>query len=1303
MKQYMLFILLLLSQFKATADNIQFETYTTADGLSQNTVTSIVQDQYGFLWFGTRDGLNRYDGVSFRSFRDTHVPGSGLDDNYIRKLTLGTDNTIWIGTTAGVFCYSYPLDRITQLQLPSMTDDPQQPPVECLETAENGDVWILTRNNIFVVRAGTDQAVLAFSSSDLLLTTIAHDNDRIYLSGSDGGLHYTDDEFATLNDVLDDDGNRMFKDDLVTCILPRQNGRLFLGMQRSGVAVIDPMSHGSRRLDLGVEASTDIFVRSILQNGEEELWIGTESGLFIYDLLSGECQHLKSSYYDDRALSDNAIYSIFKDSFGGIWVGSFFGGVNYLPADGKQIARYYPTGEKGSIKGKRVRDIRPDGKGCFWIGTEDAGLYHFNPKTGDFDFFEESRDFTNIHDLLIVGDKLWVSTFGQGIKVIDTATGRLKSYTAGDGFSNIDSDFIFSFLHTDDGKIYVGTVNTLQCYDSSSDRFEYVQGIGRGGFIRDLYVDSNGCMWVSAGMLGLYMRDPDSQDWHFFAHDPYDATSIPSNNISGIFEDSRHTLWLTTEGDGFCRYENGAFKTFNTSDGIPSDAVCTIVEDDRGYFWVSTFGGLALFDPVKEKVLDVFTQEDGLLSSQFNNKSGYKDETGRIWFGTINGLMSFSPQTLTKRRGKEEMQAYITDLYISDRHVSAGEDGSPLVKGIIGTESFSLSHRQNNITLRLVSPQYAHARSARIQYMMAGYDNDWRTLLSNGSQVSYPQLPPGRYEFLTKVSNADDSLRSMRIRVLPPWYRHWLAYVIYSFLLAAAFIVANKWVAENNNRKEAIRRHQYDVAKAKELYDSRISFYTNIAHEIRTPLTLINGPLEHLLNTDIPDDAKEDLRVMGKNSTRLLNLVNELLDFNKVEGQGLILDFIEADVSDLISKTVYRFSSEAKQSGKNIVLSLPEQPVIAVLDAEAVTKVFSNLLSNAMKYSDTMITVSLETSEHSLFLRVINDGATIPAENREKIFEPFFRADEHSQTIGSGIGLPYARSLARVHGGDIIVEDVKERTSFCVILPYQPSSAAPHLDTDNTNKDSKEKCRCILIVEDNTDMRAFEERILAPDYAILSACNGVDALEMLRSRNVDMVISDVMMPEMDGLELVNRIKGDMMLCHIPVVLLTAKTSTESKIEGANAGADLYVEKPFSPDYLKSVVSNFFVSRDRLAERIQKYPLSPIGNVSSSEADNELITKIHDIIMDNLQNPEFSVDDIARELAMSRSSFYRKIKGTLNMNPNEYLRLERLKEAARLIKERKYSLTEISYMVGFNSPSYFSKCFQKQFGIQPKDF
>ena len=791
-----------------------------------------------------------------------------------------------------------------------------------------------------------------------------------------------------------------------------------------------------------------------------------------------------------------------------------------------------------------------------------------------------------------------------------------------------------------------------------------------------------------------------------------------------VFEDSHRQVWLTTQGGGFCLFhpETETFTSYNLADGLPNDVVYQIVEDKEGLFWLTTNNGLVCFQPTTG-AMKVYTTSNGLLGDQFNYRSSFETEDGTIYLGSIDGFVAFNPKNFSENKSLPSI--VITDFLLFGKEVYVGEPGSPLEKSITFSDELVLQSNQNSFSFRVAALDFQAPRMSRIMYKLDGFDADWLTV-GESPIVTYSNLRYGNYTFRVKVSNSDGVWNeegiSLKVHILPPFYLSVWAYIVYALLIIGCSLYTVMYFKRRSNRKHRRQMEKFEQEKEREVYNAKIDFFTNVAHEIRTPLTLIKGPLENIiLKKQVDTETREDLNVMKQNTERLLNLTNQLLDFRKTERQGFRLNFTECNVTEILKETHKRFTSLAKQKGLDFVLQMPEKDFYAHINQEAFTKIISNLLNNGVKYAESYVHISLAVPDtdggNSFRICTVNDGVIIPDAMKEEIFKPFVRFNEQEDgkvTTGTGIGLALSRSLAELHQGTLTMGKGEENNTFCMTLPIVQDTTITlttevEAGTDKINEAPAEQAvekdnrPTVLVAEDNPDMLAFVVRQLSKDYTVLTATNGAEALRVLDGNYVNLMISDVVMPVMDGFELCKTIKSDLNYSHIPIILLTAKSNIQSKIEGMELGADAYIEKPFSVEYLQACASNLIQNREKLRQAFAESPFIAANTMALTKADEEFIKKLNEVIRVNYANPEFSMDDMADNLNMSRSNFYRKIKGVLDLSPNEFLRLERLKKAAQLLKEGENRVNEICYMVGFNSPSYFAKCFQKQFGVLPKDF
>lgn len=1317
------FFITIFCQAQSVEEHYYFKNLSIRNGLSQNTVNAILQDRKGFMWLGTKDGLNRYDGLSFRKFKHDAANPRSIGNSFITSLYEDFNGNIWVGTDAGVYIYYPEKEAFEEFDCQSLEKTRIERSVSMIAGDKQGRVWIAVEAQGMFCYDARQKLLRNYPLSEISSNIKCFTFDSggtLWLGFYGDGLYYSKDNLATVHPYgSPEDGKREFEGGVITKIVQGNYNCLYIGSVKEGVSELNLTSGQVRNLLAIDESGESIFCRDLLPYSDNELWIGTESGIYIYNLRTAQFIHLRASLYDSYSLSDNAIYALYKDREEGLWIGSYFGGVDYYPRQYTYFAKYYPKNIANSLHGKRVREFCRADDGTLWIGTEDGGLNHFNPKTKEFHFFEPSAGFTNIHGLCMDGSHLWVGTFSKGLRVIDTRTGVvLRTYTEGHTPHSLNDNSIFSICRTSAGEIYLGTLFGLLRYNRTQDNFDRIPELN-GKFVYDIKEDSYGNLWLATYANGAYCYDVSVRRWKNYVFDAEDEKSLPYDKVLSVFEDSYRQIWLTTQGGGFCLFhpDTETFTRYGLKDGLPNDVVYQIVEDDDRFLWLTTNNGLVRFDP-KTMEMKVFSTANGLPTNQLNYRSGFKDEAGNIYLGSINGFVAFDPRTFAENR--QVPAVAITDFLLFNKEVPVGETDSPLKSSITFSDKVVLTADQNSFSFRIAALSYQAPRMNKLMYKLEGFDEGWLTI-GESPLVTYSNLGYGDYVFKVKASNSDgvwnEQETSLHLSILPPFYLSGWAYCFYVLFFMGCLVCVIFYFKRRNYRKQHRQMEMLEQEKEREVYHAKIDFFTNVAHEIRTPLTLIKGPLENIiLKKEVDSETKEDLYIMKQNTERLLNLTNQLLDFRKTETRGFRLNFTECDVVAVLRETYLRFTSLAKQKGLDFILELPQECFMADVNQEALTKIISNLLNNGVKYASTYLRISLETDEKVFHIRTFNDGEMIPDTMKEEIFKPFVRLDKEDEvTTGTGIGLALSRSLAELHQGSLMMEKGEEVNCFCLTLPVNQDSTIT-LSAENVSQveenscgweqeetDTKEKKPMILVVEDNPDMLAFIRKQLTTEYSVLTAMNGIEALAVLDNHYVNLVVSDVMMPQMDGFELCKTIKSDLSYSHIPVVLLTAKTNIQSKIEGLELGADAYIEKPFSVEYLLANISSLIHNREKLRQTFAKSPFVAANTMALTKADEEFIWKLNDIIQANLHNPEFSMEDMADALKMSRSSFYRKIKGVLDLSPNEYLRLERLKQAAQLLKEGKSRVNEICYTVGFNSPSYFSKCFLKQFGVLPKDF
>lgn len=1311
MRKFFLFLFLLIFSINfIQAQEYYFKHFQVEEGLSNNTVLTSLQDDDGFMWFGTKDGLNRFDGYRFKTYRSTGNPIHSLGSNYIQSLH-EYKGVIWVGTDKGLYQYNKKTDEFTVLN-EAINDR-----INDIKHDKNGNIWFISGNILYKYSTVKKETKTFNPNKYFIVTSITQDaNGQIWASSLNKIYRYSEENLSFENiPITPPAGSANFR---ITVIYALDKNNVVIGTQDDGVLVYNIPNKTTSSLVFS--SKNPVYVRQFKKKGNDELWIASESGVYVYNLKTKVSVNLRKNYNDPYAISDNAAYSITIDKENGIWIGTYFGGINYHQKQYTQFKKYFPQKGQNSISGSAVREIHKDDKGDLWIGTEDAGLNRFNPKTQQFTSYlpngsKNSVSYYNIHALMPRKDKIWVGTFEHGLDVLDRNSGAvIKHYSANNPSSGLRSNFIFSFYKTKKDELIVITTMGLYLYNEQNDNFDTLKTFPETTHYTNYKEDRDGNLWAGSYRDGLFYYNPKTKKKEVFIYDYKNPNGISNNSINYIFEDSSNHLWFATEnGLNLFDKKSRTFKKFTTKNGFPSNVVYSILEDDAKNLWLTTSKGLVKFGP-DHKSIKIYTTANGLLSDQFNYASAFKDVNGDMYFGNLNGMISFNPKNFTKN--KYTPSIFITNLQINNKDIYANGDDSPIKQSISHIDELELNNNQSSFNLEFASLNYTAPELTEYWYKLENVNNEW-VYLERNNKVFFTELAPGDYVFKVKSLNSFGVWSKeieLKIRILPPFWASSYAYFFYFLLICGSFYYIIRYSQNltqiKNNRKI---KHLNDE-KEKEIYQAKIDFFTNVAHEIRTPLTLIKGPLEKLLVMDhqLPE-VPQNLSIMKKNTSRLLKLVNELLDFRKSEIGGLKLTFVEANISSMVRNFHLRFSQLIEEKEIEFELELGDKDIFAFVDKEAFKKVLSNLMNNAIKYSKDKVSISLFRDEKKLTLIVKNDGNLIPFHLKDKIFEPFFRVDNMDATSGTGIGLSLAHSLTQLHNGSLqLLQDAKLNV-FELVVPLrqeeefmfynEPENEANEAESETIETESKQEKPQLLIVEDNEDLLNFISTELSSIYTVLKADNGENALKIIHNENIQLVISDVSMPVMDGITLCKEIKANLETSHIPVILLTAKNSLKSQIDGLGSGADAYIAKPFSMDYLKVQANNLIENRKQIMNYYASSPLSHIKSIAHNKTDEKFLKKLDEEILKNITDSDLSVESLAEIMNMSRSTLYRKIKDISNLSPNELINIVRLKRAAELLLNENFKMYEIAEKVGYKSQTSFGRNFQKHFSMTPSEY
>lgn len=1298
------------------AQSYTFRHYQVENGLSYNSVICSLQDRKGFLWFGTKDGLNRFDGYTFKIFRNDPDNPKSIGNNFIHSLYEDKNENIWVGTLIGLYKYN-PLNESFDLVESTKNRD-----IRDIKLDRKGNIWYiagltLCRYNEKSKKLNTFEQRVYSGATSLTITA----NDEVWVSTTDGFIQKYNDKKNTFENYNVFINSKPTISSWIEKLHDTGKGFFFIGTSNQGIKTFDLNTLTYKDILVANPDQTPIYARDFITKDNTEYWIATESGLFIYNIKTGKYCNLRNKFNDPYSISDNAVYTLARDKEGGIWAGTYFGGVNYYPNQYTSFDKFFPQGGGNSLSGYAVREICNDKEGNIWIGTEDGGLNKLDHKTGVFEHFKPTGDktsisHTNIHGLLVVDDELWIGTFERGLDVMDIKTSKvIRHYRAGQAPNELKSNFIESLLKTRSGEILVGTSFGLYRYNRAGNDFTLLNEVPGNLHYSNLIEDSHGTIWASSLRDGLYFYNPTNRTSGYYKYEENNRKSLSSNAINSTFEDANGGLWVATENglNQFNEKERN-FRRYNSKSGFLSNVFYKILEDRNGNLWISTSRGLVCFNPATNRIKS-YTKANGLLSDQFNYSSAFKDANGRMYFGSVKGLISYFPDQF--RQNKFVSPVYITGFQVYNKEIEINKKNSPLSRSINFTDEIELAHDQSTFSIDFAALGYTAPEMTEYTFKMEGLDKSW-TYLKTNRKVYFTNLFPGTYVFKLKAANSSgmwsNKITELKIIIKPPIWASPLAFLFYALVIAVAIYYAIRYYHQRISNKNKRKIELWESKKEKELYHAKIEFFTYVTHEIRTPLTLIKGPLEEVMKkTEEIPAITDNLVIMKKNTNRLIELTDQLLDFRKTEIKGFNLNFVNINVSKLLEENCLRYKSAMEQKELRLTVNSPEKPLYAYADPEALNKILSNLIDNAVKYASEQIAITLNSDPNNFDIEVKSDGDLIPFNMHKKIFEPFYRMESNKNQRGTGIGLPLARSLAELHEGTLQL-----RTNdgiwnvFSLVLPkhhereFKINDDLPDelpVVREVTQENKNIESPVILLVEDNIEIREFITDKLIKDFQVIQTGNGEEALDVLKQKSIHLIISDIMMPVMDGYELCKAVKDNLEYTHIPIILLTAKNTLQSKIEGLEVGADAYLEKPFSPDHLLTQISNLLASRDKIKNYFASSPLVHIKSMAYNKADEAFLEKLNEIINKNIDNKSLDVDLLADAMNMSRPTLYRKIKAISNLSPHELINITRLKKAAELLVEGNYKILKIASMTGFSSQAQFGRCFVKQFGMTPSEY
>ena len=1321
-----------------TTEDIYFSHIGMEDGLSHSTIFAINQDKEGNLWFATYDGLNKYDGYNFTVYRHQYKNPKSIANDITRCVVIDDDNRIWIGTRDGLSLYNRRQNEFSNFYYKKRGQN-----VAVMNIVPLQKDWLMI---------GTAEGILLFDvkgghfMSDTLSTALhllkpsalVRQGDCVYI-GTESGVYTYSLQDGTLKKLVE-----LPTKARIHGILCQMFNRIWIATEGSGLYMYDIKAKKLKNYRYEDKASglNSNYVRSLALDQENRLWVGTYSGLNIYKEGKDCFSSMESSITQAGTLSQNSVRCIFRDSQGGMWLGTYWGGLNYYHSLCNRFQQIKHIPFYNSLSDNVVSCIVEDKKNNLWIGTSDGGLnfydnitktyknYLFNPDTS------EGVPFKDIKTVYVdeSADKVYVGAHAGGMMILNRRTGKKEFYNQQN--SNLPSNNIYSIISDEGEGLWVASLEHFIYFDIARKRFTVIDKDVKGRPIqkynRLLFRDSKRRIWAGGEMgLSVYNQIDKSLLTNTDFHIP---TVLEQSFVNCIYESASGYIWIGTRNGLFALREGDKEPLqYTTDNGLPSNVIYGILEDSYGRLWVSTNQGLSCFNPDNRKLRN-FTIVDGLQSNQFNTGAYCRVSNGHMLFGGINGITSFRPETLIDN--PYTPKPVINKLFVFNEEVLPNDETGILKENIEGVDHIILKSSQNSFSISFVVSNYIAGKHNTFAYKLEGYNEEWYKQ-GDISPVSYSNLPAGNYRFLLKAANNDGKwskdMAVLHIKVLPVWYCTWWALSIFalSFVLLAFIIFRFFWLRKSMQTE--IRMERLDKEKREEISQMKIRFYVNISHELRTPLTLIVAPLQELLSNVTGHWEREKLLYIQRNTKRLLHLVNQLMDYRRAELGIFELKPVYANIYKRVLNTFLNYESLAKRKDidYNFYSELQDEDVL--FDGTYLDLIVNNLLSNAFKYTGDgeSVSVKLYKENKNVVLQVIDTGAGIPEDKQQKIFERFYQIENGHE--GSGIGLSLVQRLVELHHGQItLVSEVGEGSTFSIYIPQDKSvysagellgssgeleeqrvySTNAHdmyvddvefVEVETNEKEEGSKHGTILIAEDNEELRQYLSNGLSAQFNLIEAENGQQALDLLKDNDVDLILSDVMMPVMDGIKLCKSVKQNLRTCHIPVYLLSAKVDVKYQLKGLQVGADDYIPKPFSMEVLIAKILNMLRTRYRIFEHFSNTAEIEPDKITSNAMDEEMLKKAIAIVEKNISNVEFSTEQFASEMNMSRSNLHLKLKAITGKSAIDFIHKIRFNRACQLLKEGKYTVSEISFMVGYNTPSYFAARFKKYMGCLPTEY
>lgn len=1356
-------------------NEIVFRHITTQEGLSSNIVYSFIEDDFGFIWIGTRNGLNRFDGSQFRIY-DQFT--GGLKSSHINAIYIDVFGRLWIGTyNGGIALYDQNRDIfISHILDPVDTKALSKNNVQAITGDSQGNIWFGTNGGgLYLCKRSGDSLMMVqpdivephdFSISRIKCLLLENDS-TLWIGSYDGLVRYNLNS-GKMQVVLKRETDLRTRPQV---LLDYSEEVIYVATDGEGIIELNKKSGDFTFINSDNSALPDNLIRDLKLNEDGDILIGSDGGgLIIMDPDSYKMSVNQMDVNDANTLSNNSVYTVFLDRHNNMWIGNYAGGINfYSKYDRKFLPVRHEVNNPNSLSENNVRTIFLDSRDQLWIGTK-GGLNLFKPETGQFRIFITDKDSrksslssNTIMSLMDDGrGNLWVGTFSGGINILDLDTYEIRKFDHPDDKNgSLQQSHIYDMVLTRNDVIWIASMGGLYGYDLKKDTLKRYQTgdsnlLDNG--VKVLYEDSKGRLWIGTnnGLNALFHGDEVFRTYQSSAND---LNSLTNNRIISIFENDDGKLWIGTEGGGIniLDPETNELEFLSTADGLPDNVINCVIKDHHGHYWITTNKGLVDYYP-NEDHLRVFTEADGLQGNEFYPNTGLITSDRKIYIGGPEGLNTFYPDSLVSNISRPHL--LLTDLYLYNKPAIIGENQSPLSKQLFLQESIVLKHKQNNVSIHFSVIGFINARKSKYSTFLEGFDKDWSEYSDNRS-ATFTNLDPGKYVFRVKAVNSEGlesgEPASLNIRVKPPPWKTAVAYVIYGVLLIVLLLLfrANtiRWI----NVRNELEMQRREKKHTEELNQMKLRFFTNVSHEFRTPLTLIRGHLHKLLTQSDEKKREDATRIIGQNVNRLLRLITELLDFRKAESGLASLAAEHLNIVEFLQNIKSNYNDVADNRNIRFRFHVPASVPNVWFDPAKIEKVMFNLLSNAFKFTDDggEIDISivlkdptqalniqddvrqvepLKSESDFVQIRVRNTGEGISDEDIDLVFERFYQAEKllegkHYQIQrGSGIGLAYSKKLVELHHGRISVKsNLDVETVFTVELPVgdshlskeekakeHPQGYTLKIDSEDINNELMTRIHdsgiqielskpTILVVEDNPSVVDLIRDQLEQEFNIVPAGNGEEGLQMAVKYAPELVITDLMMPVMNGIELTKELKSNIATSHIPVILLTARTDEESQIEGMEIGVDAYINKPYNPDLLKVSVKKMIESRQLLKRKFSGFSTLVPAEVTNNRLDEKFLDKLIGVVEELTGESALDVVSVSREMGMSRSVLYRKIKSISGYTIQEFVKVCKLKKAANALINGNMSIAEIAYSSGFSNSKHFSTSFRKHFGVTPTEF